>query len=209
MHRSLYLGLLSALASSTVLADGVSEIPDASAQTPWQVASPPAGIPRFTDHGDGTVEDNLTGLVWLQDASCAALPKTDKAGRAFGVTAVAVASALADPVCGLTDGSQAGDWRLPNRFELESLLDLDYDDPALSDAAGTAKWTDGDPFAGVESSYYWTSATLASDSTYVWGVDLYDGIVFYAYEINYYYVWPVRGGQTESPIEASPVAPAD
>ena len=26
--------------------------------------------PRFTDNGDGTVTDNLTGLIWLKDANC-------------------------------------------------------------------------------------------------------------------------------------------
>jgi hypothetical protein len=26
--------------------------------------------PRFTDNGDGTVTDNLTGLIWLKDAAC-------------------------------------------------------------------------------------------------------------------------------------------
>ena len=25
---------------------------------------------RFTDNGDGTVTDNLTGLIWLKDAGC-------------------------------------------------------------------------------------------------------------------------------------------
>ncbi|MFH0343306.1 MAG: hypothetical protein ACHBNF_14550 [Chromatiales bacterium] len=28
--------------------------------------------PRFTDNGDGTITDNLTGLMWLKDANCAA-----------------------------------------------------------------------------------------------------------------------------------------
>ena len=27
-------------------------------------------FPRFTDNGDGTVTDNLTGLMWLKDAGC-------------------------------------------------------------------------------------------------------------------------------------------
>ena len=27
--------------------------------------------PRFTDNGDGTVTDNLTGLIWLKNANCA------------------------------------------------------------------------------------------------------------------------------------------
>ena len=26
--------------------------------------------PRFTDNSDGTVTDNLTGLIWLKDANC-------------------------------------------------------------------------------------------------------------------------------------------
>ncbi|MEJ2240301.1 MAG: hypothetical protein P8X82_18580, partial [Gemmatimonadales bacterium] len=26
--------------------------------------------PRFADNGDGTVTDNLTGLIWLQNADC-------------------------------------------------------------------------------------------------------------------------------------------
>jgi len=26
--------------------------------------------PRFTDNGNGTVTDNLTGLIWLKHASC-------------------------------------------------------------------------------------------------------------------------------------------
>jgi len=26
--------------------------------------------PRFTDNGDGTVTDNLTGLIWLINANC-------------------------------------------------------------------------------------------------------------------------------------------
>ena len=30
------------------------------------VASP---TPRFTDHGNGTVTDNLTGLIWTKDAN--------------------------------------------------------------------------------------------------------------------------------------------
>ena len=154
-----------------------------------------AASARFTANGDGTVTDSRTGLVWLGDASCAELPKTDGSGRAYGTTAVTAAAELADGVCGLVDGSRPGDWRLPSRQELESLLDLGFSDPALSNAAGAAKWAPGDPFEGVETTYYWTSTTLAADPTYVWCVDLFEGAVFYAYEVNYYYVWPVRGGR--------------
>ena len=35
------------------------------------------GRPRFTDMGDGTIRDNVSGLIWLKDASCDNLPHTD------------------------------------------------------------------------------------------------------------------------------------
>ena len=34
-------------------------------------------IPRFTKNGDGTVTDNLTGLIWLEDANCVAADNFD------------------------------------------------------------------------------------------------------------------------------------
>ena len=35
--------------------------------------------PRFTDNGNGTVTDKLTGLVWLQNASCLGAKTWDEA----------------------------------------------------------------------------------------------------------------------------------
>lgn len=60
------------------------------------------------------------------------------------------ANTLADGACGLTDGSVAGDWRLPNVRELYSLIHLQFFFPALSNAAGTARWTNGDAFTDVQ-----------------------------------------------------------
>src|SRR4030042_2480734 len=68
--------------------------------------------PRFTNSGNGTVTDNLTGLIWLANATCFGLKLWDEA--------MAAASGLKDGDCGLTDGSVAGNWRLPNVRELES-----------------------------------------------------------------------------------------
>jgi hypothetical protein len=72
--------------------------------------------PRFTDNNNGTVTDNLTGLIWMKNAN------------AFGMRTWAQALSDAnglhdDGINDLKDGSQAGDWRLPNRKELESLVD--------------------------------------------------------------------------------------
>ena len=157
------------------------------------VAWPPT---RFTDNSDGTVTDNLTGLIWLKNANCAVLAKNWN-------TAVDYCAALYDGCtncfgtgdCGLSDDSEAGAWRLPNVKELQSLIDFGWYNPALSDAAGTAKWTDGDAFTDVQSASYWSSTTIAGDTTYAWYVYLYYGHVGYDYKTVAHYVWPVRGGQ--------------
>lgn len=138
--------------------------------------------PRFTDNGDGTVTDNLTDLIWLKNAGC--FMPGDWA------TAISNANTLASATdnCGLTDGSVAGDWRLPNRFELESLLDLGEYEPALPS---------GHPFTNVEPAvYYWTSSTVADTiDTSAWEVYLDDGSVeYYEKTDDTDYTWPVRGG---------------
>ena len=87
--------------------------------------------PRFTDNRDGTVTDNLTGLIWLKKANC-------EAGRSWSA-ALTFANSLydgwtGDPNggdCGLSDGSSPGDWHLPNVRELQSLIDLGRHLPAL------------------------------------------------------------------------------
>jgi hypothetical protein len=56
---------------------------------------------------------------------------------------------LAAPACGLSDGSVAGDWRMPNVKELQSLIHFDFTSPALSNAAGTSQWAPGDPFSNL------------------------------------------------------------
>ena len=69
---------------------------------------------RYVNCGNGTVTDTVTGLIWLQNANC------------FGVqnyaTANQAAAGLADGQCGLTDGSSAGDWRLPTKAEWEATV---------------------------------------------------------------------------------------
>ena len=141
---------------------------------------------RFTDNLDGTVTDNLTGLIWLKDASCSYLAGTDSSGRGIWTTALSASYIIANGTCGLTDGSSAGDWRLPNINELHSLVDPTQSSPALPD---------GHPFTGVQSSYYWSSSTYAGDTVLAWSVHLYNGYVNCDFDKSfYYYVWPVRSG---------------
>ncbi len=151
--------------------------------------------PRFTDNGDGTVTDNLTGLVWLQNADCAG-------GGKSWTEALAFAHALYDGWtddgsggdCGLDDGSTATQWRLPNVMELQSLIAWQYYSPALSNDAGTGQWANdaSSAFSGVVSSYYWSSSTYAYSTVSAWSVSLNIGNVDYTDKTNSHYVWPVR-----------------
>ena len=134
--------------------------------------------PRFTDNGDGTVRDNLTGLIWLQDADCF--------GRQIWPTALSSANTLADGSCALMDGSVAGDWRLPNLRELQSLTDYQTFLPPLPT---------GHPFSGVQSRDYWSSTTHVTHQSFAWSVYLVIGHINIGSKTNFNNVWPVRSGQ--------------
>ncbi len=141
--------------------------------------------PRFIDNGNGTVTDNLTGLIWLKAANYNSTSGTT--GTATWTDALAFCNVLQSGQCGLTDGSTAGQWRLPNLFELESLRDMSQNFPALPT---------GHPFSGVQSYYYWSSTTWAGSShSQAWYVYLNDGSVSTGEKTDAWNVWPVRGGQ--------------
>jgi hypothetical protein len=141
--------------------------------------------PRFKDNGNGTVTDNLTGLIWLKNANCFG-PKTWE-------DALSDANSLASGSCGLSDGSSAGDWRLPNVRELYSLVHFGFYDPAVPNTVGTEKWSEGDPFTGVQSGDFWSSTTHGYFTDECWIVDLHNCTVFLGSKDGDRYVWPVRG----------------
>jgi Protein of unknown function (DUF1566) len=135
--------------------------------------------PRFTDNLNGTVTDNLTGLIWLKNASCL--------GEQTWVNALAAANSLVSPntACGLTDGSVAGDWRLPNRNEFTSLFNLGTFNPALPS---------NHPFTNVQAFNYWSSTTVAIDSGAAWLVGFNNGLVSSDVKGQQRFVIAVRGG---------------
>lgn len=133
--------------------------------------------PRFTDNGNGTVTNILTGLIWLKNANCYGLRQW--------ATALTDANTLNSGECGLTDGSAEGDWRLPNVREQHSLIDY-RNSPALPS---------GHPFTGVQLNYYWTSTSAPDVPSLAYGVDLAVGLLGRDGKAATYRVWPVRGGQ--------------
>ena len=140
-------------------------------------AGAPWPDPRFTDNGDGTVTDNLTGLVWLKD------------GNAFGTRtwhqALEDCRSLHNGKCGLTDGSQPGDWRLPNIHELRSLEDYGQHTPALPS---------DHPFTNVRQSLCWSSTTVASAPNLARFLFVGIGSCVWDHKHVLMGVWPVKGG---------------
>ena len=179
--------------------------------------TPPSDCPicasgdRYEDQFDGTVVDCSTNLVWLKDASCGDLAGTNAAGKANWDNANAAAAALSDGTCDLTDGSAAGEWRLPTIEEFcsqgasvgicpaanasDSLVNSNFNSPTVSNTAGDGQWSEGDPFVGVQSGRFWSATE--HDAGGAWVVGLLNGSVFVGdvNEDNSDFVWPVRGGQ--------------
>lgn len=150
---------------------------DATGQDGQLLKGVPWPAPRFTE-ANGTVTDNVTGLVWLKNANCFGLQSWNAALTAVG--------ALRSGQCGLADDSAAGAWRLPNVLELESLVDLGQVGPCLPV---------GHLFSDAEPANYWSSTTHAHFPANAWAVSIDDGSVRGDVKTSGFFVWPVRSGQ--------------
>jgi len=137
------------------------------------------GVVRsYTDNGDGTVTDNQTGLTWEKKSDDGSIHDKDNAytwSDAFSVF-----------IAGLNTANFAGhnDWRLPNRFELETLLDLEETNPPVdltffSNNCGAN--SSGNPGCLVTNCSctaplgYWSSTTVLPTPRFAWNVFFYLG----------------------------------
>ena len=154
---------------------------------------------RFHDCGNGTVYDSVSGLIWLKDWGCGGTKNWKDASN--------WAKDLADGQCGLTDGSKAGDWRLPaieewrmqtpaEVYQNLSIIDSGCSFPAIPSRWGVSCASAGDPFTNVaSSSTHWSATSFASQPSIAWRVSLGNGGVSGFGKTNSYRVVAVRGGQ--------------
>jgi hypothetical protein len=104
--------------------------------------------PSLKDNGDGTITDNITGLMWQ---------KSDGGEMSYENASSYIKSL-----------SLAGhsDWRLPTSHELFDLNNFDSVNPALNTAF----------FTKTIAEYWWTSDLRADAASYVWVVNAGGGI---------------------------------
>jgi hypothetical protein len=121
----------------------------------------------LVENGDGTVTDTVTGLMWQQA----------EAGTMTWDAALAYCESLV--LAGHSD------WRLPNRNELQSIVDYVRYKPSIDKAV----------FPGSVSSRYWSSTTDAFATECAWCVNFENGYIQSYIKANSFHVRAVRGGK--------------
>ena len=104
--------------------------------------------PSYKDNGDGTITDNVTGLMWQ---------KADGGEMTFENASAYVKS---------VNLGGYSDWRLPTSSELFSINSYDRVNPALNIIY----------FTITAAEYWWTSETRADDASIVWVVNAGGGV---------------------------------
>ena len=97
----------------------------------------------------GTVKDNTSGLTWQRAHSASTL--SWDAANTYCATLVL--------------GGFANGWRLPTKFELETIVDWQLKNPAI----------DLDAFPNTKPETFWTSTVSASSGANYWSVSFYSG----------------------------------
>jgi hypothetical protein len=133
---------------------------------------------NFIDHGDGTVSNTDTGLMWQKNTA----PGTFNWQQALSY-------------CESLTLAEYDDWRLPNVNELQSLVDYSRYNPSIN----TGFFPDTVSSTDIPSPNYWSSTTNVYDNEYVWEVSFSTGgLDNSGYKSGHDYVRAVRGGVTES-----------
>lgn len=138
---------------------------------------------QFTDHGDGTVSDIRTGLMWKKCQEGATGDGCDGGSPA----AYAWQAALQQVQTVNTTGGFAGysDWRLPNIKELRSIAERQCFDPSINLAV----------FPQTPSVVFWSASPYADGGDHAWVIDFGLGGGDVVHKDTQHQVRLVRAGQ--------------
>jgi hypothetical protein len=158
--------------------------------------------PRFTDHGNGTVTDNLTGLMWSQNAGTPD-PAACRPDILDGLDGYLQWDGISAYYRCLNENAFLGyrDWRMPNRQEFLSLVHYGLTYPTYE--AGSRTWLAAQGFSGVEQEYpssttlnsaYYDPQSGRSGYAFYLHLGIQDGRMDQSSKYGTYRTWPVRGG---------------
>jgi Protein of unknown function (DUF1566) len=154
--------------------DGTFALLAKSRSAALKQAASEAAIP-FKDNGNGTVTDNKASLMWQKD---------DDGRKRNWDDAISYCKGLF--LAGHSD------WRLPSKNELISL----WENAGYKLEIGFGHNDRSAYFPSMQSSWYWSSTPLATNSAEFAGqVSFPDGTVYDNYKPSAYYVRCVRPGQ--------------
>lgn len=155
----------------------------------------------FTDNGDGTVTDNMTGLMWEKKSDDAGIHDKDNT-YTWGMTSSpytmngTIVTTFLAALNG--DGGFAGytDWRIPNLKELQSLQNFATYNPGTYPAfnSGCTASCSVTTCSCTQSNHYWSSSTVQYYPHLAWLVYFGHGGTTYIDKTNSYYVRGVRAG---------------
>ncbi|KJY82933.1 hypothetical protein TW81_12080 [Vibrio galatheae] len=178
--------------------NAMSTCPSPSDSTFGQDAQYQGNAPSYSKNSNGTVRDNVTGLVWTQTTDLNSDGKIDASDKLSYQQALDYVAHL--------DHAGYSDWRLPSIKELYSLILFDGQDPSGINQPGSVQMVPfldsryfdinaGDVDAGERlidsqfvSSTKYVSTTMNRDET-VFGVNFIDG------RIKGYGISNPRGGE--------------
>jgi hypothetical protein len=121
--------------------------------------------PSFRDNGNGTVTDVNTGIVWQNPGD--SIQRTWQESINY---------------CAALELGGFSDWRLPNKPELFSIVDLGRANPSVN------------PIFPLGSNAYWASSTCSGYPIYAWRVNFEDGNLDCRNKSYGFYTLCVRGG---------------
>ncbi|MBI1813986.1 MAG: DUF1566 domain-containing protein [Deltaproteobacteria bacterium] len=163
-----------------------------------------AGTPlAFTDNGDGTITDNNTKLVWEKLSDDGSIHDKDDIYTWTTAQTTKIATLNSMAFAGKTD------WRLPNAKEVQSIINYQNSNPAVSPAFNTGCVASCTVLtcSCTVNDYYWSSSTMQSTPSSAWGVHFDNGAFAVGPKSSSNYARAVRDGNV-NPAPPVPPAPA-
>jgi hypothetical protein len=157
------------------------------AQYGWDAVAQNTADKRFTVespllYNQPVVKDNVTGLKWQGCSRGLKGPACTEADAVQATSDWATALSYCDT---LSWGGYTTGWRLPDRYELDSIVDAGRLNPAI----------DKDKFPNTLSdNWFWSSSCYADSLSSAWIVHFYSGYVDSSGQFNSYYARCVRSG---------------